>query len=945
MSGADDEIVVALTAQTEQFNEKMEQAGVSTSSMAAQASAAINQLNTSITAQGEALLRLDAAFQGSIASAKGMQEAELALDQAMATGAITAEQQAAYLEQLNAVEGVAAVSARATATAVAEQTAALRINGGVAREVGVMIGEVMRGNYTRLEGSTITLANRSGYLATAFQFLTSPAGLVAAAIAAIGVVAIEAMDDINNLQRAIISTGGASGNSVEQLREMEQALQQNGATARQARIAVTDVAESGKLLGSSFQDAASAAISMSELTGQSIEQCVKEISRLADDPVKVLKELNERFHFLTPEEAEQVKHLQDVGDTAGATAKAVSLLNGALLQYNQQLSQSGAGAQSFKERTEAAFSGAWETVKGLFQPRTLQSQLDTINDMLTAYGNRYKGSLTNGLNGSLNFNPNAQGLDKDDAQTINRLLQERQDLQAKIASDQQRQTQASQAEVANQKAVNDILGASGQTKNLEDELHKQEAAQQISYDKRASFEADYWQKVFETSVNGSAQQAEAWEHMQSAQRELDNSELEAWRRTQTAKTEAARKAVQDVLNTFELERSEAQAGSAQRIAIDAQLMDRLERLEGENSQHYREALNQRLQDTRAFVQEAVRANRERLAQEQRQLQDGNRLDNQKLDNEKRALQQQYQDGEINASQLLALEQRLAQERLQINMAYYAAKERLDKGDSKAEQDDEAKVAQEAQKYMAEMYGYSKDYSKNIDKEWKSAADRIVGSFQTAFNSVLFQGQTLKQGLASVAETIAETFIQKAVQNTVQKWIEGEAQKLAAAISTMTGISTATETQAAADMATDKAKAASFIASAVGIAGAQGVASFSGAPWPIDMGAPAFGASMAAAAAGLGSVASAAGGWDRVPYDDAPALLHRNEMVLPANLADRVRGMTDGGGESSGGDTHYHTWNIQAMDGRSFEQFLRRGGMNTLGKVASSATKNSAVTRM
>jgi hypothetical protein len=36
------------------------------------------------------------------------------------------------------------------------------------------------------------------------------------------------------------------------------------------------------------------------------------------------------------------------------------------------------------------------------------------------------------------------------------------------------------------------------------------------------------------------------------------------------------------------------------------------------------------------------------------------------------------------------------------------------------------------------------------------------------------------------------------------------------------------------------------------------------------------------------VASAVGGWWNVPDDEQPALLHRQEMVLPANLAQDLR---------------------------------------------------------
>src|SRR6185312_11537813 len=94
-----------------------------------------------------------------------------------------------------------------------------------------------------------------------------------------------------------------------------------------------------------------------------------------------------------------------------------------------------------------------------------------------------------------------------------------------------------------------------------------------------------------------------------------------------------------------------------------------------------------------------------------------------------------------------------------------------------------------------------------------------------------------------------------------------------------------------------------IANAAGVAGAQGTASFAGAPWPVDIGAPAFGAAMALEAMAYQSMASAAGGWDRVPADGMLTQLHKDEMVLPARIAEPVRKMAQGG--ASGGVTHNH----------------------------------------
>ena len=75
---------------------------------------------------------------------------------------------------------------------------------------------------------------------------------------------------------------------------------------------------------------------------------------------------------------------------------------------------------------------------------------------------------------------------------------------------------------------------------------------------------------------------------------------------------------------------------------------------------------------------------------------------------------------------------------------------------------------------------------------------------------------------------------------------------------------------------------------------------------------------------------AAAGYD-VPSGVNPITqLHQEEMVLPARIANPMRQMIGNmqaanfnapEAANSAGGTHVHNWNIQAMDGASFQDFL------------------------
>lgn len=187
-------------------------------------------------------------------------------------------------------------------------------------------------------------------------------------------------------------------------------------------------------------------------------------------------------------------------------------------------------------------------------------------------------------------------------------------------------------------------------------------------------------------------------------------------------------------------------------------------------------------------------------------------------------------------------------------------------------------------------------------------------------------QSLEQGLSSAMQGLLQkTMTLRQAMGTVFQSIYGAVVQMfanwaAAQIVHFARMLIMHKVNAAQKNAIDKAATASGIVKASALAGAQGTASFSAAPWPIDMGAPAFGAAMAAASLAYMAGASAAQGYD-IPSGVNPVTqLHQREMVLPAKHADVIRDMADGGGGKREGDTHLH---VNAVDARSVAEMFRR----------------------
>jgi hypothetical protein len=168
-------------------------------------------------------------------------------------------------------------------------------------------------------------------------------------------------------------------------------------------------------------------------------------------------------------------------------------------------------------------------------------------------------------------------------------------------------------------------------------------------------------------------------------------------------------------------------------------------------------------------------------------------------------------------------------------------------------------------------------------------------------------QTLEQGALKAAEDAGAKMLSTYTANEAKKaMIAASSQSQLQAIrsageaETLAGQAALAMKSIANSAAEAFAGATAFLAPVLGPAAPAGAAAVSGAV--LAEGA---------------SIMSAAGGFD-IPAGLNPITqLHQNEMVLPAELADKVRGMT---AQNAPMTVHIH-----AMDGLSFKSFIDRNG--------------------
>jgi hypothetical protein len=273
---------------------------------------------------------------------------------------------------------------------------------GVTRELAVMTGEALRGNYTRLIGSTTVLANRTGVLPGLISAMINPYVAVgvaaAAALAIITVKSIQAAQYSEQLGNAINGTNGYALQSTQALVGLAQSVSDVGVKYKDAKAEVLSLASSGKFAGDQLTSAALAAANMSQLFGIKIAEAGKQVEKLGEKPLQGLIELNNQTHLISINAISATASAEALGNKflavsiatdaiADATAKALAQQK----DFNKELQQSK--DEDALVRTMAGLDGeaeaatrAAEAERTLNQARNLPNLVatDTVAALIPA---------------------------------------------------------------------------------------------------------------------------------------------------------------------------------------------------------------------------------------------------------------------------------------------------------------------------------------------------------------------------------------------------------------------------------------------------------------------------------------------------------------------------------------------------------------------------------
>jgi len=865
------------------------------------------------------LARLDPTYKAQKLLADGL----VLLDRNLAAGNISASTHAATIAKLEATYGK-------TANGVAEGAGRISFaTAGVSRELIVLGHEAVTGNWTRMPGSMMVLAERVGGLHHIFAALASPVGIATIAIggtvAVLGFLAARAVHanmELTKLNATMEATGRAGVVNEANMRNyITQLARLPGINKEAAESIVTHFSQARKIGGVMFDQLVRIVGDFAYVTGQKAPDAAKELAKAFSDPAKGAKDLDAQLGILTAAQLRQIETLMRQGDTM----RAQQVLFDALKDRIQGLSDRQLSWAKFTEILRERWALMMLTMGG---------DADTLMRLSIALGeiiNKMRG--LSGGSSSVRMqvtNKPVQGGGRSDADTIKDTLAATQnvislDERRKALSDEilriKNALKVATGEEATilggrlleaEKQLHDLRGKHDMTRvqAMRMELEQMKTQENNFLEFSKTREIEFWQAKLAQVRKGSVDYAAITQELYTLRKAKAKQDLDE--QVAEIKANAAR----------------FKEGSQERVQAAKDAAQLIGQAYGQESVQFKNAQRE--------VEAALRARVQQQRQMDEQLIDS-KLQHAKTMNdiERDRLSFEVQMGTMTAQERIDSLRQLEQREYLQEMQALQQKLQIPGVEAQERQKINAQIEQLELTHQRRMVKLNQDSALESQRKWTTFWQPVNSAFTSGIAGIVMRTQTLRQAMVSVTGAMLQSFLSM-TGTMLAEWIAKtsimRALKAAFGIEAQ-AMDTATTI---ASIAAARAEAAGTIPAYASEGAAAAMASVAAIPFVGWAMAPGVGAAHFATAmsymAGV-SVPSAAGGW-KVDQDGL-AMIHEDERVLPARYSaglDRmVESAADGGG-STGGDLHAH-FHVSAIDAQSVERFFR----TNRGKLAKTIT--------
>lgn len=280
--------------------------------------------------------------------------------------------------------------------------------------------------------------------------LVNPFTVAAAAAAVLALAYKQGSDEATAFNTALIMSGNAAGTSADQLASAAERVSESVGTVGKAAAVLAQLASSSRIPVESFDRIAIAAIKMEEATGKAAEETVKDFEKIAKDPVKAIRELNDSMNFLTTTTYAQIEAMQRAGDTAGAANLAEQAYAEALTTRANKITENLGYVETAWKVVKDAAKDAWDAFLDIGREGTLETKLKTLNDRLADIQNA---SRLNAADGIGNLTPADDFRREQTEKEITQLLVQQEESRRRAAA-QAKQAAEDRAGIAAVEALN-----------------------------------------------------------------------------------------------------------------------------------------------------------------------------------------------------------------------------------------------------------------------------------------------------------------------------------------------------------------------------------------------------------------------------------------------------------------------------------------------------------
>ncbi|TWI52986.1 lambda family phage tail tape measure protein [Pseudomonas duriflava] len=290
--------------------------------------------------------------------------------------------------------------------------------------------------------------------------LINPFTVAAAAAATLALAYKQGSDEGSAFQRALILTGNQSGQTADSMAGLARQVSSITGTTGAAADALAMIASTGAIASDQFKNIAVAAVAFESATGQAVEETVAQFQKLAEDPAKASAALNEQYGYLTAAVYEQIKALQDQGDTVGAANLAEETYANALKSRSDSIKQNLGAIEGAWNSVKGAAKSAWDAMLNVGREATLDEQIASVQASLDKAAKQGSRSFLDMAMGQGDYvTPDAQAGLKLQLQ----FLQQQKATQAGIAAAQKLSAEQNEKAIAAQQKI-DALESQSLTK-------------------------------------------------------------------------------------------------------------------------------------------------------------------------------------------------------------------------------------------------------------------------------------------------------------------------------------------------------------------------------------------------------------------------------------------------------------------------------------------------